>query len=385
MPIDRDRILIPPRLEIRRPERPLVKVPRDGGRLANLPRPVSVLRTSDLLHIHFSYSNLAVATVKGRRVLRRRVTNRPAFLIADFPPQHLIEKAFYQDWTESSPSFPKPYRTTGADATADAKPPDPELGPSQSVHLPVDVRLSTHTRLVFRVGSEEIPFTLAGLLTACSTLPLNVAPHALPAGWGSIRLIDVLGDPKLNIERRLVRTKSLGVSVAQIAAVSRSLAVAHAIEHRLGTSDALSTVSQLAITRHLGASRIIDKAIGIGIRPQVRPAPRQPTSTETQIELPWRLKVSPSVEGGFAHAINPVEHGGRVELWHSRLGTRTVDGKQITVNENDSSGRNIRAIWTRDSDQFGFTDKPTDPADFPNADGSDDDPDFRKSLNSPTG
>ncbi|MEY2415019.1 MAG: hypothetical protein QOH53_353, partial [Ilumatobacteraceae bacterium] len=384
MPIERDDILASTRLEIRRPERPLnptTRNPADHGRPANLPAPLSVLRTSDLLSVHFSYSNLMVSTVRGTRVLKRRVANRPAFLIADFPPQHMIERAFYQDWTEGSPSFPT-LQPTATDPTADAKPPLPELKPSEGLRLPVDVRLSTHTRLAFKVLAEEIPFTLAGLLEACSTLQLSVAPHALPSGWGSIRLVDVLADPKLNVGRRIARAKSLDVSVAQIAAVSRSLAVVRALEHRLGTTEALSTVSQLAITRHLGASRVIDKALEIGMRLQTRPTPRAPTDTETAIELPWRLKVSPSVDGGFTHTIEPVEHDGRVELWHSRLGTRTVNGTVIKVDDNDSSGRNIRAIWTRDSDQFGFTDKPAKSEDFPNADGTDDVPDFRKSLNS---
>ncbi|MER5638951.1 hypothetical protein ABT095_18550 [Kitasatospora sp. NPDC002227] len=53
---------------------------------------------------------------------------------------------------------------------------------------------------------------------------------------------------------------------------------------------------------------------GSGLRP--------PEPTETAIELPQRLLLSPQRRGGWTHATAPVEHDGRVELWHSRLGVR---------------------------------------------------------------
>ena len=115
---------------------------------------------------------------------------------------------------------------------------------------------------------------------------------------------------------------------------------------------------------------------------RVRPVPRAPSGTETSIELPWRLKLSPGPNGGFAHALDPVTHEGRTELWHTRLGVRSVTGKQITVDELNSAERTVRAIWARDFDQFAFKAQPDTPADFPSADGGVDNPVFRKSLNS---
>ena len=76
---------------------------------------------------------------------------------------------------------------------------------------------------------------------------------------------------------------------------------------------------------------------------------REPTATETAIEAPWRLIISPSRLGGWAHATQPVTHDGLTELWHTRLGIR---GEQqdapgtFLVNESARYYRTIRAIWT---------------------------------------
>ena len=76
---------------------------------------------------------------------------------------------------------------------------------------------------------------------------------------------------------------------------------------------------------------------------------REPTATETAIEAPWRLIVSPSRVGGWAHARSPVVRNGRTELWHTRLGVRgAVVGSPgvFAVREDDAFFRTLRAIWT---------------------------------------
>ena len=47
-----------------------------------------------------------------------------------------------------------------------------------------------------------------------------------------------------------------------------------------------------------------------------------PTPTETAIEVPWRLVLSPNSYAAWFHALNPVTRHGRTELWHTRLGVR---------------------------------------------------------------
>jgi hypothetical protein len=72
---------------------------------------------------------------------------------------------------------------------------------------------------------------------------------------------------------------------------------------------------------------------------------------ETAIEAPFRLVISPSAQGGWAHAAVPVGAEGaehRVELWHSRLGVRAEDDEGVTVDERTSTQQIVRAVWTRD-------------------------------------
>lgn len=72
------------------------------------------------------------------------------------------------------------------------------------------------------------------------------------------------------------------------------------------------------------------------------PRHRAPLPTETALELPWWLVLSPLPDAGWAHATAPVTHGGRTELWHTRLGRAGAGG----VDESGSSG--LRAVWTKD-------------------------------------
>jgi hypothetical protein len=79
-------------------------------------------------------------------------------------------------------------------------------------------------------------------------------------------------------------------------------------------------------------------------------APRAPTETETAIEYPWRLQLSPHADSAWAHDHEAVDHGtGRYELWHTRLAVRGEDrdGNEI-VDEEDEDNRTVRAVWATD-------------------------------------
>lgn len=72
-----------------------------------------------------------------------------------------------------------------------------------------------------------------------------------------------------------------------------------------------------------------------------RPPPRppsiaEPERTETALELPYRLILSPGPGGSWDHAVAEVTHDGRTELWHTRLGSRTPEGPSV------------RAVWSPD-------------------------------------
>lgn len=77
------------------------------------------------------------------------------------------------------------------------------------------------------------------------------------------------------------------------------------------------------------------------------PAIRQPLSSETAIELPWRLLISPSNAVAWDHRATPFFHAGQCELWHTRMFARTDDGAAEPTQNTPIS---LRAIWTEGFD-----------------------------------
>jgi len=74
------------------------------------------------------------------------------------------------------------------------------------------------------------------------------------------------------------------------------------------------------------------------------PVPVEPDATQTSIEAPWRLALSPHDQAAWAHVTtpDPPGPGGRTELWHTRLAVRS--GEEI--DELNSVDRTVRAVWT---------------------------------------
>ena len=65
-----------------------------------------------------------------------------------------------------------------------------------------------------------------------------------------------------------------------------------------------------------------------GLAVRNRPTPAPPTATDTAIELPWRLIISPHNGEQWQHA-SPVPSPGtsHTELWHTRLVGQSVGGR----------------------------------------------------------
>lgn len=78
------------------------------------------------------------------------------------------------------------------------------------------------------------------------------------------------------------------------------------------------------------------------------PEIHEPEDDETAIEAPWRVILSPNKHAAWAHVTGPVEHNGRVELWHTRLGVQKGDG---TADEVAEFQRTVRAVWTPGYDE----------------------------------
>ncbi len=74
--------------------------------------------------------------------------------------------------------------------------------------------------------------------------------------------------------------------------------------------------------------------VPVALPPDVQPASplpqiRAPGATETNIEAPWQLILSPSQRAAWAHANRSVTRpNGLTELWHTRLAVRnSVSGQ----------------------------------------------------------
>ena len=137
-------------------------------------QPVDLLRTDDLLFLRCSFVNLTWSAPQAGAPpsLVRNTKNRPAFLVVTLPPQHVIERAFFQTAAGVSPG-----------ATNPPGKPDPDAGRGGGDPLevpPVFASLAARSRLVFKVTDQQIVYTVEGILQAMATLELVVAPPRGP-------------------------------------------------------------------------------------------------------------------------------------------------------------------------------------------------------------
>jgi hypothetical protein len=269
-----------------------------------------------------------------------------------------------------------PNDVKGGTPEADPTPSDPGV----MVTPLVDVRPARSSRLVFAVPEgETIEFSSTGILDAMQRLELTVHPLALPSDaptTGSIGDAPFVFLPgglvaHLEADGPLIARAARGMtppdtSTAEgLSLQARELRRARAaLETHTGVSvaravprDAEGIVHELTIGDLTATAQPIFGAGGLvrepGLRPRRRPTlSRRPTDGETSIEAPFRLVISPSAEGRWSHATDPVgadDEPHHVELWHSRLGTvkENPDGTP-GVDERNEQRRIIRAVWARD-------------------------------------
>ncbi|WP_277369610.1 hypothetical protein [Rhodococcus rhodochrous] len=315
----------------------------DTGDLPESLPPVTVLRPYDLVYIEFRFVNLHVENNDSAPFLARKVSDRPAYLIAGFGAQHLMEEAFFEsagsrrDFAIKVPD--NPHEKARADDPAGNERPN----------YPVAARLSQSSRLAYVVTGQRIPYSERGLLAAMRVLPLHVVPHAeSPA-------VDRWWPPVIPTLNDLQRLDLVQRNSGRATETVRLRHAVHELALRFGPSSAAAAVGNATTLGH--------RAQGGRIAPIDRrpPPPRKPEAHESSIELPSRLQLSPNSHGAFAHSIDEVEHDGRVELWHSRLSERTpvadtiddIDADGASPVDEISSPQTVRAVWSRD---FGTND-----------------------------
>ena len=241
-----------------------------------------------------------------------------------------------------------PFQHTAEFANPDGPDPDHPTVPDQTLSAmpPVPARAARPSRLVFLVPpGEEIAYSTAGLLEAMARLELAVAPVAAPAPAAADHAEAVLTNPAGSIVKKLLDSATKGRASHLLIKMERSgVSAANLIEaHR-----ALVAANRVILGGIRGPITAINPF------PNTAPMPRKPTPAETAIEAPFRLILSPSTSGAWAHAQTPVSAGDeprRVELWHSRLAVRHVTKRGVEIDEIDTHQRIVRAIWTRDRER----------------------------------
>src|SRR5690349_10655969 len=132
--------------------------------------------------------------------------------------------------------------------------------------------------------------------------------------------------------------------------VPKNVAIPYDLEHLLDWAKLTPSLVPAATATKKPAGRALGHVL-----------PQAPAATETALELPWRLALSPTKAGLWAHDVAPVDPSGQgwIEMWHTRLGhlvplsqakgeaihPAAAPGPKVRV-----EGGPVRAVWAYDSD-----------------------------------
>lgn len=340
-----------------------------------------IIRPDDLLVLDIRFANL-----KRDGAVIRRIKAGQALLIVEHQTQSLADGAYpnVQD------SFANKADLQGHKRVSPPAPPfDPVPHSIGLPETPVPIRAAGPSRLVFEMpsGEETLLYTLDGLLDACRRWPLHLDASAQPEpisdapfglSWVARDLTETVKATKEALGKGLSTHFVRGLeSAAQELAkqtlegaqagqppsaqqldmeANRAIAGLLANQPEMAGDDARSAASLYlrASSAQHAVQGLLRSGKGLDSLASLSPgfygallAPHQPSLNETAIEMPWRLIGSPLKTSGFAHVTQPVEHGGRIELWHSRLGERheAADG---TVTVDDLASQKLRYLWSPD-------------------------------------
>jgi hypothetical protein len=351
----------------------------------NLPIPtISAIRPEDLVKIDFDFRNMVLQKSGGQTVLARD-KGGPGYIIATLPPQNITEKAYYE--TAAGCSQTQKEKDAGRPAYPG--------GSETPENPPIASRISGPSRLVFVVpgSAKPIPFTLESLLKACGELQLSVSTNAaqltpdqkkvlawlqsqgkkaqatVMGAMGSAQNLhgkiqsakqvkgvrDAVQQSMAGLKSTATAIESMPVGLAPSKALQkRFITLQNAVVHASTASpqdvqkysQALTSFWDTAQQSNLFAVADAMAASLAGAYALNPTAPKAPQELETAIEAPYRLIISPNSYAGWAHKAAIPGTTGRIELWHTRLGTLA----QGAVLETIEALRTIRAIWSPDSD-----------------------------------
>ena len=324
-----------------------------------------MIRSEDLVVLHVEPIRLKIEPGEGEKPARLvRASPGTAYLIVTFPPQHLVETSYFttvEDYPIPLPPLAEPGEKPPRPVDKDVKN-GKQIDPEPPDAPPIEAKVAGWSRLAFFVRDDQLPidWTIEGVLEALKGLELSVSSNALPPRpvrpRGGLGLFGVEID-QVTLDAMTALNVGPGLGSIEAAAASPAVARAGAVLrgaherrirrtslHALGLTD--QTGASTAITAVGSDSLIVGQASPITFA-AIHPEPHLPAPTQTHLELPYRLILSPNKHGSWFHSPGAVtsEETGQTELWHTRLGTRHTDGTRV---DGPDPLRTVRAVWTLD-------------------------------------
>jgi hypothetical protein len=345
---------------------------------------VPFARPDDLLVCDFIFDNLKL---EGGQLVRKD-SSSAATLILEFPPQSFGEEAFLDDTGPEVKSTP-----TGADKFEESGTKQKNTASSMEQLKPLPsarIRMAGRSRIAFAMPDDEtaLDFTLKSILDAClrweMQLDVNAVPEPRPtveeleprvfdkswlsaitkaAAWAQATqsVMNALPDaqrlqgPLNDAAQRIARQSALELNQGRREGLFEELTRAMNIEiERLAErferlrdererEIALGALSFMTASA-FAVSDLHEFELGhVELLPflPIFFGPHKPSRRVTALELPYRVTLSPVQVSHWRHALTPIAHNGRIELWHTRL--------RPTKNDiGPDAPTKVRALWSPD-------------------------------------
>lgn len=323
---------------------PVVSVLSDRTSLFDTGKPgKAVVRPGDLLALRVELVNMKITAGKPPEMAHGG--SGDAYIVLHYPPQSIAEQVFFETAPAGmdKPDLP-PGATTKAAGSVDSGVEPP----------PIRARIAGESRVVFKVPAGfKAPYNLAGVLNACEALSLRVTANAQPRSRG----LDVVSaGGRLAVKDFARLSSAQKVQLGNLALRTMQLTMTE--------GPASTTLASRATQNSALPGQIVVAQPGKVVA-RVQPKPAAPSGTQTSIEMPWRLILSPHDGERFRHAAQPVVSPvtQRTELWHSRLITAPNAQGQAIEPPNPDGNRTTRAVWALTGENSDKTMK----GDFPTA------------------
>ena len=288
------------------------------GETPLVPGPVTVRRPDDLLLLDARFGGFILKLDPPR--LERAAAD--AYIVFEFPPQSFGEEAFLETDNQTKTFTLPPLPGEETEVSTDPHYPKqnvPGKREDPQKELPMSrIRMARPSRVAVTMpaGIMSIGYDVASLLAALRDWPMRLDSNAV-----SDRLHDLVA---------LVQT--LPATAVESMLLSPELTPALAELRLPAPASSPGGTSPVAEVSFVASIAELHK---------LKQGPREPASSVTALELPYRVVTSPLAPARWRHAIAPVTHGTHTELWHTRL------GDNASATGADAATR-IRALWSPD-------------------------------------